>query len=259
MAPQKVQYLKLFTAPSKNLLFTILSALNKKIAIVQSAYIPWKGYFDIINSADEFIFYDDVEFSRGSWRNRNRIKTPHGLKWLTIPVNTSGASKSRIDQIVVSNPGWAEKHWKTLLQYYGRAPYFRMYRDLFHSLYIDCREAYLSRINYRFIRAVNEILGICTPLRWSGEFETAGGRSERLIQICKQAGATCYLSGPAAMAYLDTARFAEEQILVEWMNYSGYPQYPQLYGSFVHEVTVLDLIFNTGPEAPNYMKHSARP
>ncbi len=230
----------------------------KRVAIVQSNYIPWKGYFDLIGRCDEFILYDDVQYTRRDWRNRNRIKSPTGLQWLTIPVEVAGKYHQRVCDTRVSDPGWGRRHWTTLTQSYAQAPYFRHYRSLFEPLYLSDDEPLLSRINHRFIAAIVATLGFGTKLSWSSDYPLSEGRSERLVQLCLACGATNYLSGPAAKEYLDEALFAAAGIDVEWMDYSGYPEYPQLNGKFEHGVTILDLLFNTGPDAVRYMKAPAQ-
>jgi hypothetical protein len=228
--------------------------MDHKIAILQSNYIPWKGYFDIINSVDEFIIYDDVQYTRRDWRNRNIIATRQGLQWLTIPVKTKGRFQLNINEIRVSDKNWKNKHWKALQHNYGKARYFSVYKELFADLYFQCSEDLLSNINYKFITAINNILGISTPLKWSIEYNACGTPSERLLEICKKAGASTYLSGLNAKAYLDTELFTKEGVLVEWMDYKDYPEYKQLHAPFEHGVTVLDLIFNEGPNAKKFMK-----
>jgi hypothetical protein len=226
----------------------------KKVAIVQSNYIPWKGYFDLINMVDEFVLYDDMQYTRRDWRNRNYIKTPNGLEWLTIPVDVKGKYLQKIRETRVSEPGWAANHWKTLTHNYAKARHFPAYRALFEDLYLGSDEDLLSRINYRFIEAVCGQLGIRTRLSWSMDYELIEGKTERLVGLCKSAGATHYLSGPAARGYLEEDQFAREGIEVSYMDYSGYPPYTQLHGAFEHGVTVLDLLFNEGPDAPRFMK-----
>ena len=227
---------------------------GKKVAIVQSNYIPWKGYFDLINMVDEFILYDDMQYTKRDWRNRNYIKTPRGLEWLTIPVDVSGKYFQKIRETRVSEPGWAKSHWGSIVQNYKTAPHFATYRERFEDLYQGSSEDMLSRINFRFIEAVCEILGIRTKLSWSMDYELVDGKTERLVGLCKSAGATHYLSGPSARDYMDESLFEKEGIAVSYMDYSGYPPYPQLHGEFQHTVTVLDLLFNTGPDASRYMK-----
>lgn len=226
----------------------------KKIAIIQSNYIPWKGYFDIINMVNEFILYDTEQYTKRDWRNRNKIKTPNGPLWLTIPVEVKGKYFQRICDTKVSNKNWNKEHWKTIIHNYSKAKYFKYYKDQFEELYLNCNEDYLSMINYKFILEINNILGIKTKIRWSSDFNIKGEKSEKLLSICKQCNATYYISGPAAKDYLNTELFIKEGITVEWMSYDNYPEYNQLYPPFIHEVSVIDLIFNEGPYAINYMK-----
>ena len=224
----------------------------KKIVITQSNYIPWKGYFDLINKVDEFILYDDAQYTRRDWRNRNKIKTPNGTQWLTIPVDVKGKYLQKINETKVSDKKWAIKHWKQVKQNYFKAKYFTKYKDFFEELYLTCNEEHLSQINYKFIIAINEILGIKTKIRWSSEFDLVGSQTEKLINICKQCNAHIYISGPAAKTYFDEELANKENILVEWMNYENYEEYEQLYPPFEHGVTILDLIFNT--DATKFMK-----
>ena len=226
----------------------------KRVAIIQSNYIPWKGYFDLINMVDEFILYDDMQYTRRDWRNRNYIKTPRGLEWLTIPVEVKGKYLQKIRETRISDPAWAKMHWATLAHNYGKALHFRTYCVLFEDLYLTCDEPMLSRVNFRFIETVCVLLGIRTKISWSMEHRLVEGRTERLIELCKSAGATHYFSGPSARDYIDEALFAKEGIALSYMDYSGYPPYRQLHGTFEHGVTILDLLFNEGPDAPRYMK-----
>ena len=227
----------------------------KKIAILQSNYIPWKGYFDIINLVDEFILYDDMQYTRRDWRNRNKIKTPDGLKWLTIPVVNKGKFFQKINETQVQNSEWCHDHWRALSLNYARAPYFRQYAERREGLYRQCeQETYLSKINYRFLTAICEMLDIHTKITWSSDYELAEGKTERLVGLCRSAGGSEYLSGPAAKDYIEDSLFEEAGITLKYMDYSGYPEYPQQFGAFEHGVTVLDLLFNTGPDARKYMK-----
>ena len=224
----------------------------KKIAILQSNYIPWKGYFDIIAAVDEFIIYDDVQFTKNDWRNRNKIKASGQVQWLTIPVRHS--ISDRICDVKVSFSDWNVKHWKTLQMSYGRAAAFRDTADFVGELYRSPRSTYLSEINAEFIRAICSFLGIETRITRSSDYRYGGARTEKLLTLCKAAGANCYLSGPAAKSYLDESLFEQENIKVEWMDYSDYPEYPQMGGPFEHGVSILDLIFNTGSSAGSFMK-----
>lgn len=226
----------------------------KKIAILQSNYIPWKGYFDLINMVDEFIFYDDVQYTKRDWRNRNKIKTPNGLVWLSIPVEVKGRYFQKINETMVIDKDWAKKHWQSILHNYSKAKYFKNYKDIFEELYLNCNEEYLSQINYKFISTINRIFDINTKLRWSSEFNLIDGQTEKLLGICKDCNADIYLSGPAAKDYFNEDLATKENIKVEWMDYSGYDEYTQLYPPFEHRVSILDLIFNEGENAKKFMK-----
>jgi hypothetical protein len=226
----------------------------KTVAIVQSCYVPWKGYFDLINSVDEFILLDDRQYTRRDWRNRNRIKTPAGPRWLTIPVRVKGRYHQRIDETDVSDPGWAEAHWGVLRQHYGPAACFGEYGPRLEELYLGTAETRLSAINRRFLETICAFLGIRTPFAWSTDYEVAGDRTERLVALCEAAGARRYLSGPSAREYMDEALFQEAGIEVQYFDYAGYREYRQLHPPFVHEVTILDLLLNMGAEAPTYLK-----
>jgi len=228
--------------------------MSKKIAILQSNYIPWKGYFDLINMVDEFILYDDMQYTRRDWRNRNKIKTSQGLQWLSIPVEVKGKYFQAIKETKISEADWGKKHWQSIRLNYSKAPYFQDYQEQFESLYLETTTEYLSEINYAFLKTINAILGIKTPIRWSSDFDLLEGKSERLLGICQDCNATEYVSGPAAKDYLDESLFQEANIDVSWMDYSGYREYHQLYPPFEHGVSVLDLIFNEGPNASRFMK-----
>ncbi|OGM02425.1 hypothetical protein A2115_03105 [Candidatus Woesebacteria bacterium GWA1_41_8] len=224
------------------------------LSICQSNYLPWKGYLDMINMSDEFIIYDDMQYTRRDWRNRNKIKTPQGLLWLTIPVQVKGKFFQKIKDTLVSDPEWNVRHWKTIRYHYSKAPYFEAYREIFEELYLGSTSLRLSDINYRFLMGICGILGIKTKLSWSMDYHLIDGKTERLVDLCKQAGATHYISGPAAKNYIDPLLFEQAGIKLTFMDYSGYPEYPQLYPPFEHKVSVIDLIFQTGPDAPKYMK-----
>ena len=230
--------------------------MTKKVAILQSNYIPWKGYFDIINSVDEFIIYDDVQYTVDDWRNRNKIKTKQGIQWISIPVVKKGRLEKKISEIKVADTRWAKKHWGTLTNAYAKTPHFKDYAYIIENLYLNkaAELEYLSDINYLFISEINSMLGISTTIRWSSDFVLKGDRSERLLNICKETNADHYVSGRAASGYLDGKIFQDANIDIEWVDYSNYPEYEQLHECFTHEVSILDLLFNTGPNVRQYMK-----
>lgn len=227
----------------------------KKVAILQSSYIPWKGYFDLINSVDEFIFYDDMQFTKRDWRSRNAIKTQQGTQWLTIPVNVKGKYLQKINEVTVVDTAWAKKHWTAISYNYAQAPYFRLYRDIVREVYDAAeQEAYLSKINYLFIKLICDLLSIKTRLTWSTEYPAEGSKTERLVSLCKASGATDYLSGPSARDYIKPELFAAANVNLTYYEYDGYLAYAQLFGEFNHYVTILDLLFNVGEQAKLHMK-----
>ena len=228
---------------------------SKKVIITQSNYIPWKGYFDAFQLVDEVILYDDMQYTKRDWRNRNQIKTPQGLQWLSISVEVKGKFSQTIQETKISEKDWNEKHWKTIQMSYSKAPFFKEYKAILEDLYMNCKEDNLSLINYRFLDGINKILNITTPMRFSSEFVLAEGKTEKLVDLCKQVGATDYYTGSAAKNYMNEALFEQENIKVHYLDYANYPEYKQLYPPFTHAVSILDLIFNAGEEATNYMKN----
>lgn len=222
-----------------------------KVAIIQSSYIPWKGYFDIIHDVDEFIFLDDVQFTTRDWRSRNRIKTTNGTQWLSVPAG--GHISPLICEVTLKDPGWQKKHWKTLCQNYTRAPFFRQYAPFFEELYLGQAWTNLSEMNQAMTqRIARELLGIHTAFTDARTYSAQGTKLDRVINLLQLSGATSYLSGPLAADYLDPPKFEALGIALQLKDYSDYPEYPQLYPPFEHTVSVIDLIFNTGPHAPEY-------
>lgn len=227
----------------------------KRVAILQSNYIPWKGYFDMIAAVDEFILYDDMQYTRRDWRNRNQIKTPQGEQWLTIPVKVKGKYHQTIRETEIDGCQWAKTHWNILSQNYRRAPFFNEVSAWLEPLYLVEPPALLSQLNRRFIDAVCAYLEIKTIISNSWDYPLSEGKSERLADLCAAAGGSEYISGPAAKDYIDKAVFAERGITLTWFDYAGYPEYPQLWGDFTHGVSILDLLFNCGKDARRYMRY----
>lgn len=227
----------------------------KKIAIVQSNYIPWKGYFDMIAAVDELILYDDMQYTRRDWRNRNQIKTPQGVKWLTVPVQVKGKYHQKIRDTEIDGTGWVVTHWQALVQNYRRAPYFAEIREWLEPIYLEESFTHLSQLNRRLIVAICAYLGINTAITDSWDYRLIDGKTERLADLCVQAGGTEYFSGPAAKDYVDETVFTERGVKLTWFNYASYPEYPQLWGDFTHGVTILDLLINCGKEAPAFMRY----
>ena len=228
-----------------------------KVAITQSNYIPWKGFFDSIRMVDVFVLYDDMQYTKRDWRNRNLIKSPEGSKWLSIPVEVKGKYFQKINETRISDPSWSRQHWMTLKHTYGKLPGFQIYGPIFEELYTRDFEL-LSEVNFTFISTICEILNIKTEIRWSSQFQLPEGKTERLVSICKDIGATEYFTGPAAKNYMDESMFENEGIEVNYYDYSGYPDYPQIFPPFTHAVSVLDLLFSVGDQTSHYMKALAK-
>jgi hypothetical protein len=162
----------------------------------------------------------------------------------------------KINETIISEPGWAKDHWATIKQFYSKARYFKDYKDIFEHFYLNTQEQYLSKVNYEMIKIINEILGIKTKISWSSDYHLVDGKTERLLSLVQQAGGSEYISGPAAKGYIIDRFFSDAGITLSWMEYSGYPEYEQLYPPFEHGVTVQDLIFNEGPNAIDLLKRN---
>lgn len=226
------------------------------VTILQPSYIPWRGYFHQIAKSDLFIFYDDVQYDKHGWRNRNRIKTPFGVRWLTIPVHSSGAITNNIpiNQVEVDwNQDWCEKHWQTIRQSYLKAPYFKEYEDLVAGFFKE-RPNLLADFTIDATIILARKIGIKTTkfLRSSEMEGITGKKTDRLINILKSVDATHYISGPSAQNYIDEDEFRNAGIKLEYMQYDYLP-YPQLYPPYDPQVSIIDLIFMTGNSALDYI------
>lgn len=226
--------------------------ISKTVAVLQSNYIPWKGYFDIVHDVDLFIFYDDVQYTKNDWRNRNRIKTAQGLHWLTIPV---GAREGRlIHEVEPANQLWPRKHWLTIRQTYSKSPFFRHYQEFFEHVYLEVEWPNLSQLNQLLIKTISsEFLGIRSEFDDSRAYSLSGSKADRLMDLLSQVGATRYISGPMASDYLAERRFAECGMELVYKDYAGYPEYPQSFPPFEHKVSIIDLLFQCGPDAPYFV------
>lgn len=223
-----------------------------RLAILQSNYLPWKGYFDIAHDVDLFVFYDCVQYTPRDWRNRNKIKTAGGAQWISVPV---GHDRDRIiHDVAIPDPAWQATHWQTIRQNYGKCPHFGRYREYFEHVYLGTTWTNLSELNQSLITHIaHEFLGIATRFEDSRRYAAQGHKLDRLIDVALKAGATSYLSGPAARDYIDPERFAQLGIELSWKDYAGYPEYPQRFPPFEHGVSILDLLFNAGPDSPQYI------
>jgi hypothetical protein len=233
----------------------------KIIAILQSNYIPWKGYFDIIAAVDEFLIFDEAQFTRRDWRNRNKIIIDGNPHWLTIPVASKGRYHAPIAEMEVSEAGWAEKHWRSINHAYGKAPFFSLYAPVFQALYEQAAALpLLTEINELFIRKIAAILELSTEFRRTDEIpRLAESPTGRLVEICTARQARVYVSGPAARDYIQTAEFEAAGVKLHYADYSRYPTYEQASKSFEHGVSIIDTLMRCGPQAREHLKSVQRP
>ena len=224
----------------------------KKIGIIQSNYIPWKGYFHIIKKVDCFVFLDTVQYTKRDWRNRNIIKTPDGLKWLTVPNN--GTQSMKINEVLIDNTSkWNIDHLKTLTLNYKKCKYFDYYYNFLETVYLKKNWKKLSDLNQFCVREISKFLNIKTIFKDSSEFKLKSGKNEMLVSIIKHLKGDYYVSGPSAKSYIDISIFEKNSIQREFMNYPNYTIYNQPWGDFNHNVSILDLLFCEGPDAPNFI------
>ena len=226
----------------------------RKIALFQSNYIPWKGYFDIIHDVDVFVFYDDVQYTKKDWRNRNIIKSKNGCSWLTVPVINEKLREKKIHEVKIDNTSaWAQKHFKTITMSYARAPFLKDHMDLLGWIYLEKTWSNLSEMNRSIIEKISRRLGIETEFVNLQDLHIAGEKNgERIIKVCEKLNCDYVINGPAAKAFIDQSLFDERGIIIEYKNYK-YPVYRQLNLPFEHGVSIFDLLFNAGPEAPYYI------
>ncbi len=226
-----------------------------RVGIVQSSYIPWRGYFDFIDAVDLFIILDDVQYTKSDWRNRNRIKTSHGWRWISVPVKRDRLAKLIQDTEINNSTDWRGSHRDLFRSAYAKAPYFAHAMSLLEQGLASSART-ISELNVTLMRAICEYLSISTPLRFSAELEAQGAKTDRLVELLTAVQATTYVSGPAAKAYLEVDKLRAKGLALEYKSYD-YGPYPQLWGPFEGAVTVLDLIANCGPESRAHLKSAS--
>lgn len=226
-----------------------------KCVILQPSYIPWRGYFHQIQKADTFVFYDDLQYDDRGWRNRNRVKTEQGTRWLTIPVFSQGVQVTHtpIRDVRISwDRPWARKHWETIRHSYGRAPHFKRYAPLLEDFY-SRRGDNLADFTIELTIALAWELGLKrTRFLRSSALAVEGAKTERLLALLAKVGASHYISGPSARSYIDEEKVAAAGVALEYMAYD-YPEYEQLHPPFDPRVSILDLLFMKGDEAGEYV------
>lgn len=223
-----------------------------RVGVIQSNYLPWRGYFDFIDDVDLFVVHDDLQFTKGDWRNRNRIKTPQGSRWLTVPVHYRRRAQLIAETAIDYSHNWQRDHRNLIVSSLGKAPHVGDALDLLDAQF-DAGHATISDLNVALLRTICGYLGLRTPLVMSAEFGLTRTRTERLIELLAAVGATTYVSGPSARNYLEETRFVEAGIALEYKQYV-YPPYPQLWGPFDGALSIVDTIANCGPEARAVLK-----
>jgi hypothetical protein len=222
-----------------------------KVGIIQSNFLPWRGYFDFIREVDLFILHDDLQYTKGDWRNRNKIKTPRGAQWITVPVHYRHTAQLIEETSIDNSKPWAQGMLNRIQNSYQKAPYFESCFFELSNLLLE-PAASISDLNLRLIKWVCSYLSIKTPITFSREYHPQGAKTERLIGILKQVEATTYLSGPAAQAYLIPEMFEQAGIRLEYKVYD-YPEYEQLYPPYDPAVSVIDLLFMMGKDSKTYL------
>jgi hypothetical protein len=218
------------------------------IAILQPGYLPWLGFFDQMRRADVFVYYDDVQYDKHGWRNRNRIKTHQGPLWLSVPVRHSGLGSPRILEVEIDNrTGWGRKHVASLRQAYADAPHASEYLPAIEEI-VRRPWQRLVELDIVLADALGSMLGVTAARVRSSELGIAGERSDRLLSICRHFGGGTYLSGDAAKSYLDVELFERHDVAVQWQEFS-HPVYPQQHGAFVPYLSALDLLLNCGADS----------
>lgn len=213
------------------------------VSIHQPAHLPWLGYFDKIAKSDFHIFFDDAEYSKNNLFNRNKIKTPRGELWLTIPVKYK--SDLPICKTLIDNSAdWKKNHWKTIKINYSKAPFFENYSDFFEKFYLQ-NWKYLSDFTIAMNKVISELLGIKVKFVKSSELKAGGKKNEKLINLCKAVGADVYLSGQGAKTYMDEELFLKNNIKINYQKFS-HPEYKQLWGKFMPNLSIIDFLFNCG-------------
>ncbi|MBI4690948.1 MAG: WbqC family protein [Nitrospirae bacterium] len=220
-----------------------------RIAILQPGYLPWLGFFEQMYRSDVFVIYDDVQYDKEGWRNRNRIKTADGVQWLTVPVYVKFEESPLITEIKIDNKAnWRKKHFFSIRQNYSKAPFYKKYINIFEDAYSREWE-YLVDIDMHFILKLAGCLGMGDKkIVRSSALNVTGDRIERLIKMCKFFKADTFYEGSAGRNYMDVAYFAENGIRIEFQDYK-HPVYEQLHGDFVPYLSVIDLLLNNGEES----------
>ena len=224
----------------------------KKVAMLQPNYIPWKGVFDLISKVDVFVFYDDVQYTKRDWRNRNKIKTKDGDIWLTVPVIAS-SGELICDVKIDNSTNWQKKHYKTIVSNYKKSEFYSEYEYMLEEIYLKNKWEKISELDVFSTKLISKALGLKVDWIVASSLNVSGDKDGgKVIKICKKLGCDYFINGPASKLFMDEKKFEINGIQLEYINYE-YKEYKQQFKPFSHTVSILDLIFNCGPEAMNYI------
>ena len=224
------------------------------IIITQSNYIPWKGFFRGMINATHFVYYDEMQYTKRDWRNRNILISEGGPKWITIPVKTKGNFFQKISDVYVSDKEWGKNHWNFIENNYKSSPFFETYKNIFQPLYLNPVSENLSEINLSFIKVILSLLEIDIKIISSKEFKLKGDKTEKLLNICKELNADNYITGSAAKNYINSDLFESNSININYLNYNDFKEYKQNWNGFDHNVSILDMFFNLGYDTIKHLK-----
>ena len=228
--------------------------MTNKIIITQSNYIPWKGNYTTMKYATHIVLYDDAQYTKRDWRNRNKIITPNGPSWLSIPIDVKGKYYQKVNEAKVKDKNWSLDHWNKIKQNYRKAPCFHVYSEFFEQLYLSDLPQLesLSDINRTILEKTIQLLSLKIEILDSRQFDITGGKTQKLINICNELDANEYFTGPAAKNYIDEKMFIDNGIKLSYYNLDGFKTYDQLWDNFDHKVSILDMFFNLGDETQKY-------
>ena len=219
-----------------------------RVVILQPSYLPWIGYFEQMERADQFVFLDDVQYTRRDWRNRNKIRTNEGWTWLTVPVQQKNLYTQLLKDTRIDNStNWSKKHRAAIRFNYSNAPFFENYYPYFDSVY-QKRWEFLLDLCYETTGYLKEVLKITTQTFKSSTISVEGGKADRILNLCQKMGATHYLTGGLAHDYLSGDNFSQKGVELEYQEYD-HPRYSQQYSGFIPNMSLVDLLFNAGDKS----------
>lgn len=233
-------------------------AMTKRVAILQPNYIPWRGYFDLMAQVDEFIIYDDTQYTRRDWRNRNKIMIGQQARWLSIPVDATGKYDQLIRDVRIANPKWQKQHLESLRHAYGKAPHFSEMMDLLALGYESQCYRWLVDADVAFLALIKDYLGLTARISFASDYHVEGRKTDKLVALCQAAGGSSYLSGPAAKTYIQPERFEDAGLALDYISYPQYPSYAHV-STYAQAISIVDALAHCGRAvSTHFQQPSAR-